>query len=346
VAALADGGFVVTWQGSSAGNSFVWDIRAQVFSASGSPVGNEIPVTAADDDHQSDPTITCLSDGRFVIAWTDYQPSEADPAGASIHARVFNPDGTPSGTEFVVNNIPDFDQTEPSITALPDGRFAAVFTDESVPDEGATDIQIIVFNPDGTVWRGESVANIHNGGSESDPTVTALTDGRIAVSWVSPSGDGSFSSIRGAIFDARGVAVNLPGTGGHDDFIGTGWQDNLAGGAGNDRLEGGAGNDVLDGGAGEDTAVFSGPRSAYTIVAIDGGFQVTGPDGTDTLYGFEWATGDGSRSMLRPASCRSSPRPTSRRRPISTTTTAMSSRCAPRTAACSTIRPSRSTSAT
>jgi Ca2+-binding RTX toxin-like protein len=53
-------------------------------------------------------------------------------------------------------------------------------------------------------------------------------------------------------------------------------------------LNGGAGNDTIDGGGGTDSAVFSGPRSAYTLTALSGnGVSVTGPDGTDTLTNVE-----------------------------------------------------------
>jgi hypothetical protein len=47
------------------------------------------------------------------------------------------------------------------------------------------------------------------------------------------------------------------------------------------------GNDILDGGAGNDTAVFAGPRAAYSITPLAGGWQVAGPDGTDVLQEIE-----------------------------------------------------------
>jgi hypothetical protein len=49
----------------------------------------------------------------------------------------------------------------------------------------------------------------------------------------------------------------------------------------------GGGNDVLDGGPGIDTAVFSGPRSAYTLTNAATGLIVSGPDGIDTLNNIE-----------------------------------------------------------
>jgi hypothetical protein len=69
------------------------------------------------------------------------------------------------------------------------------------------------------------------------------------------------------------------------------------GGAGNDRFTGSVannifvgskGDDTIDGGDGIDTAIFAGPRSQYTLTALDdGGVRVAGPDGTDVLKSVE-----------------------------------------------------------
>jgi hypothetical protein len=76
----------------------------------------------------------------------------------------------------------------------------------------------------------------------------------------------------------------LIGGNGNDHLVGLGGNDTLSGGLGLDRLNGGAGDDFLSGGAGVDTAVFSGPRSAYSITRSGAaGLVVAGPDGTDTL---------------------------------------------------------------
>jgi hypothetical protein len=59
----------------------------------------------------------------------------------------------------------------------------------------------------------------------------------------------------------------------------------LAGG--NDSITGGPGNDTIDGGAGLDTAIFSGLRSAYSLLHVGNTLQVSGPDGNDTLTNIE-----------------------------------------------------------
>ncbi|WP_162559411.1 calcium-binding protein [Microvirga sp. 17 mud 1-3] len=96
-------------------------------------------------------------------------------------------------------------------------------------------------------------------------------------------------------------------------LVGKGGADLLSGDAGTDRLEGGAGNDVLDGGSGADTAVFSGTRDSYTIVAnADGTVTVTDArpegDGKDVLRNVETLT-FGDLSLAAPIYAAPSPVP-------------------------------------
>ncbi|MDO9338402.1 MAG: hypothetical protein Q7T61_18570 [Caulobacter sp.] len=89
----------------------------------------------------------------------------------------------------------------------------------------------------------------------------------------------------------------LRGEAGRDTLYGGIGADQLFGGAGADTLVGGAGNDTLNGDlsgdstygwtTGPDTAVYSGPRSSYTVNQSGIGWVVSGPEGTDTLIQIE-----------------------------------------------------------
>ena len=70
VALLADGSYVVSWvsrgqDGSDDG------IYAQRYNSVGMPVGAEFRVNSATANAQIQPTIVGLSDGGFVVAWSD-----------------------------------------------------------------------------------------------------------------------------------------------------------------------------------------------------------------------------------------------------------------------------------
>ena len=65
------------------------------------PWGDEFLVNSTAIGDQYSPTITALSDGRFVVAWDDTSWIGGDTSGFGIRARVFNADGSPAGTDFL-----------------------------------------------------------------------------------------------------------------------------------------------------------------------------------------------------------------------------------------------------
>ncbi|MBY0336738.1 MAG: FG-GAP-like repeat-containing protein [Acetobacteraceae bacterium] len=82
---------------------------------------------------------------------------------------------------------------------------------------------------------------------------------------------------------------NLVGSAFNDILAGNAAPNTLFGGLGDDTLTGAGGNDVLFGSIGIDTALFSGPRSSYSIAKAAGaGWTVSGgSEGTDSLVSVE-----------------------------------------------------------
>lgn len=73
-------------------------------------------------------------------------------------------------------------------------------------------------------------------------------------------------------------------------ITGTSGPDVLTGSAAFDLFDGGAGNDSFNGGGGLNAAVYSGNSSSYTITNKNGSpISISGPDGTDTLTGVQFA---------------------------------------------------------
>ncbi len=204
IAALADGRFIVAWESS--------DIRAQIFNANGSALGSEFLVSTPGDLPLS-PTITRLADGRFVVAWDDWSGSGGDESRAAVHAQVLNADGSKSGDEFLVNTTTKNFQGEPSITALPDGRFIVA-------------------------WRDSS----QTGGDKSDAAVRGqIFDPREEA--INLQGGNLGEQFIGTAFDDT-----INGRGGKDWLRGEKGSDSLNGGKGGDLLNGGGGSDFLAGG--------------------------------------------------------------------------------------------------
>ena len=93
---------------------------------------------------------------------------------------------------------------------------------------------------------------------------------------------------------AAGVAYNVVGTSGSDEFQGGDQGDTFNGGAGDDQFYGFEGDDTIDGGADNDTAYFESPWTDFTITgdAINGfTLQDDEPtpadDGTDSVSNVE-----------------------------------------------------------
>jgi hypothetical protein len=127
-----------------------------------------------------------------------------------------------------------------------------------------------------------------DGGALSSDARTAIVVSSSGTYYVGVSdvslGTGSYS------VSAKDVTPNI-GTSGNNVLVGSSSNDVIMGMAGNDILEGEAGNDYLDGGAGLDTAVYTGPRAAYTISAGSFGTVVNQSlsvaEGVDSLIAVE-----------------------------------------------------------
>ncbi|GHC59793.1 calcium-binding protein [Neogemmobacter tilapiae] len=233
VAALAKGGFVVTWtdQSASVDETSGSGIRAQAYAADGSPVGAEFLVNTSTDQSQTDPAVTGLADGGFIIAWVDESKSSGDTSGTAIRAQVFKADGSASGQEFVVNTTTLFDQKQPQLTTLADGRVLVGWRDSSATGEDAS----------GPAIRGQIL----------DPRTKAVT---LAGSDFNDSyfGTGFADRMSGGLAND-----SLHGAGGNDLLRGGDGLDSFSGGGGNDRIFGGLGTDSLTGAAGADDFIFA-----------------------------------------------------------------------------------------
>ncbi len=190
ITALTGGGFVLTWQDSSGslGDTDHYSIRARIYAADGSPVGDPFRVNTVAAGNQQQPTITGLSTGGFVVSWTDTGPVPGQPAGAGIKAQVYQADGTPVGDNFYINTTSNGNQHGPAITALENGTFAATWWNyggsKGDTDQTSVTAQIIATYP-GTVTAGNNAPAIVSGGGGATAHLTAAENstavGKIVV---------------------------------------------------------------------------------------------------------------------------------------------------------------------
>ncbi len=213
-ALLADGGFVVMWSsnGSSGSDSSGYSIQGQRYAADGTPVGGEFQVNSYTDDHQSGPAVAALADGGFVALWDSKGSSGSDTSGYSIQGQRYAPGGTVVGEQFQVNSYTDSSQTAPSVAALIDGGFVALWQSygSSGSDIPFYSIQGQRYAHDGRPVGEQFQVNSDTFSAQRSPSVAALAGGDFVVLWYGFAASGSDSSgysIQGRRYAPDGTAV-------------------------------------------------------------------------------------------------------------------------------------------
>ncbi|MCY1126914.1 calcium-binding protein [Frigidibacter sp. RF13] len=213
VIALSGGRFAVVWvDGSQIAGANAYDIRAKIFNADGSVAVAEMVVDASPTGLQLAPAIAELSDGSFVVTWTDGDLTLGDASNQAIHGQHFTSAGAPSGSEFLVNTTVSLDQAESSVTGLANGGFVVTWTDNSQTggDTNSGAIRGKVFTTNSSTTGTEFLINTTTAGNQRESAVTALEGGGFVVTWTDGSATGADtdgSAIRGRVFDSSGNAL-------------------------------------------------------------------------------------------------------------------------------------------
>ncbi|WP_165493836.1 calcium-binding protein [Azotobacter chroococcum] len=202
IAALSDGGFVITWM-SSVQDGSGYGIYAQRFGADGTPIGAELQVNTTTFDLQALPGIATLTDGGFVITWMS---SVQDGSGYGIYAQRFGADGTPIGAELQVNTTTASNQRVPNIAALAGGGFVVGWASNG-QDGSGYGIYAQRFGTNGTPIGTELQVNTTTANSQEQPSIAALSDGGFVVTWMSQGQDGSGTGIYAQRYAADGAPL-------------------------------------------------------------------------------------------------------------------------------------------
>lgn len=296
IATLAGGVFVAAWSDANpASDGSGASIRAQLFTAAGVKIGGEMPVNSTVAGSQTDPAITVLSNGNFVVTWRD---GGGDGSGSAVRGQLFTAAGATLGSEFRINTETLYDQDQATVAALKDGGFVVVWTDDSKTDgfTGA-DIKAQRFDATGAKAGAEFLVNQVEANNQFTPVVTVLSDGSFVVAWA----NASYQTIDARIFRAS----NLPSAG-DDSFTGTEGKDTIDGLGGNDTINGLDGDDVLKGGDGNDTLIGGGGADSLYGGAGDDTYYFESGDkifetgsGTDTVYiGTSWRLEGGVERVI------------------------------------------------
>ena len=206
IAGTDDGGYIITCQSPDASGQGIY---AQLYDSNSFSVAGQFAVNTTTAGDQSKPQVTVLTNEGFVIAWQDSSQSSADTSGNAVLAQLFNSDGTKAGSEILANSTTAGNQSDPTIKALPDGRFLIAWTDSSQSggDTSGTAVRAQLFNSDGGKSGTEFLVNSTTTADQSSPTVTALSDSRFLIAWTDSSqsgGDTSGTAVRAQLFNSDG----------------------------------------------------------------------------------------------------------------------------------------------
>jgi hypothetical protein len=225
ITSLSNGGFVAVWasgcdpdQGISCSatpqDGSKLGVYGQRFDSNGNKVGSEFRVNTWTTDNQSDPSITSLSNGGFVVVW---HSNGQDGSGLGVYGQRFDSNGNKVGSEFQVNTWTTGaqggagPQGGPSITSLPNGGFAVVWSSNG-QDGSSYGVYGQRFDSNGNKVGSEFQVNTWTTDAQGLPSITSLSNGGFVVVWVSgcnpdygiscsaTSQDGSGFGVYGRIF--------------------------------------------------------------------------------------------------------------------------------------------------
>jgi Ca2+-binding RTX toxin-like protein len=289
--ALADGGWLLTWEGEGPGDG-PYDIYQQRYSADGNAVGSETLVNLYTTNNQVIPTTAALADGGWVVTWVGEGTGDAD----GIFQQRYAADGVAVGGETLVNGHTKGVQSAPTIAALADGGWVVTWNGEGAGDISGVFQRHFAANINGSLhadkltgtgWSeylvgyggndrldGKGGNDILAGGFGNDTYIVNSSGDQ-----VQELGAQGVDTVLASVSDTLGGSVeNLVLTGKANlDATGNGLANHLTGNSGNNTIRGAAGNDTETGGKGNDT-MFAGAGADH--------FIFNSGDGKDTIGDF------------------------------------------------------------
>jgi hypothetical protein len=191
VALAPGGGGYVVWESYSSPGTDAdgRSVQLQRLGAGGTLSGAQVQVNSVTAGEQKTPAVACDPvSGRVMVVWESPGATGAD--GFDLRARVFEANGTPVASDFVINTFTTGDQLFPAVAGAAEG-FVVVW--QSDDDTGAgTDNNIVarVYDAAGAALTGELQVNELLTGAQTNPAVAAAGDDFLAV-WQSGTSAGT-----------------------------------------------------------------------------------------------------------------------------------------------------------
>jgi hypothetical protein len=207
VAALKNGGFVVTWESSDQeGAGYGYGVYGQRYNAAGAKAGAEFRVNTYKKGFQLNPSVAALSNGGFVVTWESWDGQDGSATG--IYGQRYSPAGAKVGVEFRVNTYKLSEQYEPSVAGLGNGGFVVTWASNN-QDGSQGGVYGQRYSAAGAKVGVEFRANTFTADLQSGPSVAGLSNGGFVVTWSSRGQDGAAFEygVYGQRYSAAGARV-------------------------------------------------------------------------------------------------------------------------------------------
>ena len=206
VAALDDGGFAFVYHDDQVGPNDTYEVYLSIFDSAETQVVAAFQVNSHVQGIQANVKVAVTAGGQIVVTWTD-QSGVVYDGNSAVRARMYNPDGTTFGAEFLVNTTTVGAQHRPMVIALEGGGFVVFWLSE------APNGNFQVFDANGAKVGPERAVTYVGSGSDHHPVeaVQALANGGFAVTYDGNASDGINTQSVGAVavFDSSGNQIAL-----------------------------------------------------------------------------------------------------------------------------------------
>lgn len=191
VTVLPDGRGFAVWTVFGPDGYIDSEIRGVWLNADGTPAGDDFRVNTTIDGFQWRPTVTALPDGRVFVSWESGDGADGD--GTGLRGIVLDADAPGSTTDFLVNSVREpvdlpigpGNQSQVALTTLSDGRVFAIWTSYDAGDGDGLTVRGRFFDGDGTALGEDFVVNSTGAGTQYQPNVVEMADGRLFVTYAS-----------------------------------------------------------------------------------------------------------------------------------------------------------------
>ena len=166
--------------------------------------GGEVRVNTYTVLAQSEPHISYLLDGTYIITW---ESNGEDGSGYGIYSQHYSATGVRIGGENKVNTTTANNQVVPHVTGLADGGYVIAWTSNDGSEAGYG-IRSQMFSASGVKVGGEVLVNTVTAGDQVEPAVAGLAYGGYVTAWTTAndSTPGTYS-VAAQLFDSTGAKV-------------------------------------------------------------------------------------------------------------------------------------------